>query len=131
MRAMKIDHIGIWAHDIELLRDFYTKYLNMECGHKYTNPAKNFSSYFLSFGQGDTRIELMHISGPESISDTAQLKGLAHIAVAVGSREKVNALTEQLRNDGYAILGEPRVTGDGYYESVVADPEGNRIEITV
>ncbi len=73
----------------------------------------------------------MHIPEPESISDTAQLKGLAHIAVAVGSREKVNALTEQLRNDGYAILGEPRVTGDGYYESVAADPEGNRIEITV
>ncbi|MDF1511602.1 glyoxalase/bleomycin resistance/extradiol dioxygenase family protein, partial [Robertmurraya sp. DFI.2.37] len=25
----------------------------------------------------------------------------------------------------------PRVTGDGYYESVVEDPEGNLIELTV
>jgi lactoylglutathione lyase len=28
------------------------------------------------------------------------------------------------------LLGEPRRTGDGYYESVILDPEGNRIEIT-
>jgi len=43
----------------------------------------------------------------------------------------VNALTNQLREDGYAILGEPRTTGDGYYESVIQDPDGNRIEITI
>jgi len=27
------------------------------------------------------------------------------------------------------VLGEPRVTGDGYYEAIIADPEGNPIEI--
>lgn len=37
----------------------------------------------------------------------------------------VNVLTEQLRADGYTILSEPRITGDGYYESAVADSEGN------
>jgi lactoylglutathione lyase len=57
--------------------------------------------------------------------------GLAHFAIAVGSKEKVNSLTEQLRNDGFEIAGEPRTTGDGYYESVIHDPEGNSIEITV
>ena len=44
---------------------------------------------------------------------------------------QVRDLTERLRQDGYAVLGEPRTTGDGYYESVVADPEGNRVEITI
>ena len=29
----------------------------------------------------------------------------------------------------YEIAGGPRRTGDGYYESVVFDPDGNRIEI--
>jgi hypothetical protein len=29
-----------------------------------------------------------------------------------------------------AILDGPRRTGDGYYESVTLDPDGNRIEIT-
>jgi lactoylglutathione lyase len=50
--------------------------------------------------------------------------------MAVGSREAVNQLTEMLRKDGYRVVGEPRTTGDGYYESVVLDPEGNRLEIT-
>lgn len=39
-------------------------------------------------------------------------------------------MTERLREDGYEILGEHRITGDGYYECVVADPDGDRIEIT-
>jgi lactoylglutathione lyase len=34
------------------------------------------------------------------------------------------------RSEGVAVLDGPRRTGDGYYESVVLDPEGNRIEIT-
>lgn len=48
----------------------------------------------------------------------------------MGSKEAVDKLTERLRNDGYAILSNPRITGDGYYESTVADPEGNCIEIS-
>lgn len=43
---MRIEHIAIWADDIELLRDFYLKYFNLTCGDKYTNPAKKFTSYF-------------------------------------------------------------------------------------
>ena len=43
----------------------------------------------------------------------------------------VDELTQRLVNDGYERLDGPRRTGDGYYESVVLDPEGNRIEITV
>ena len=49
----------------------------------------------------------------------------------VGSKEKVDALTEKIREHGHPVIGEPRTTGDGYYESVVSDPEGNWIEITV
>ncbi len=30
----------------------------------------------------------------------------------------------------FEIAGAPRTTGDGYYESVVLDPEKNIIEIT-
>jgi lactoylglutathione lyase len=28
------------------------------------------------------------------------------------------------------VVSPPRVTGDGYFESVLLDPEGNRIELT-
>ena len=128
---MRIEHIAIWADDIESLRTFYTKYFDLDCGDKYVNPSKNFISYFLSFGNDKTRIELMNVPDMVNNAGLGNLKGLAHFAIAVGSPEAVNALTERLRADGYAILSEPRITGDGYYESAVADPEGNYVEITV
>ena len=56
---------------------------------------------------------------------------LIHFVMSVGSEPEVDALTERLRSDGFKVVGEPRTTGDGYYERVVTDAEGNRIEITV
>ena len=49
----------------------------------------------------------------------------------VGEETAVDQLTERLRHDGYPVLSDPRRTGDGYYESVILDPDGNRIEITI
>ena len=57
-------------------------------------------------------------------------KGFAHMAISVGSKENVDRITESIRAAGFAVTGEPRTTGDGYYESVIQDPEGNLIEIT-
>ncbi len=127
---MKIEHLAIWVEDIELLRQFYMKYFNVGSGDKYVNTKRSYTSYFLSFGENKTRIELMHIPNMESPTSRGNLKGLAHFAISVGGKEAVNALTERLRKDGYTIVSEPRTTGDGYYESGVSDPEGNYIEIT-
>ena len=129
--TMRIEHIAIWTDDLETLRAFYTRYFNLKCGSKYTNPSKNYTSYFLSFGEDKTRIELMHIPDMQNPASRGNLKGLAHFAIAVGNAQTVDTLTERLRADGYTILSEPRTTGDGYYESAVADPEGNYVEITV
>jgi lactoylglutathione lyase len=127
----KIDHIAIWSRDIEKLKDFYQHYFHTTANEKYFNPKKNFESYFLSFQDG-CRLEIMQMPGiPASTNDVhKQFMGLIHFAISVGSKDAVDALTEQLRHDGHEIVGEPRTTGDGYYESVVLDPEGNRIEIT-
>lgn len=126
---MKIEHLAIWVDDIELLRNFYMKYFNVSCGEKYVNPKRGFTSYFLSFDEGETRIELMHIPSMENPASRGNLKGLAHFAIAVGNKSLVNTITEVLREDGYTIASEPRTSGDGYYESAVLDPEGNYVEI--
>lgn len=128
---MKIEHLAIWVANLELMRSFYEHYFNAKAGEKYVNLKKNFTSYFLSFTEG-ARLELMN--KPEIMTDYNQGSerlSFVHFSMSVGSKDKVNNLTELLRKDGYEILGEPRITGDGYYESVVLDPEGNQIEITI
>jgi lactoylglutathione lyase len=127
---MKIEHIALWTHDLEKMRGFYQTYFQMKSGKRYENPKKGFSSYFLSFDTG-ARIELMTKTNiPDNDESKQEFSGLTHFAISVGDKTKVNALTEQLRKDGYKVAGEPRTTGDGYYESLILDPEGNRIEIT-
>lgn len=128
---MYIEHIALWTNNLEEMKDFYLKYFGAKSNEKYFNPTKNFSSYFLSFEQG-CRLEIMQMPNiPESANDVyAQFTGLIHFAISVGCKEKVDSLTETLRNDGFEIIGKPRTTGDGYYESVILDPDQNRIEIT-
>jgi lactoylglutathione lyase len=129
---MKIEHLAIWVTDLERMKQFYEQYFGARAGELYVNPKKHFRSYFLSFADG-CRLELMHKPDiPANRNDPgAEALGLIHFAVSVGSKEKVDALTETLRQDGYPVVGEPRTTGDGYYESVVLDPESNRIELTI
>lgn len=127
---MKIEHLAIWVINLQLMKRFYETYFDAKAGEQYHNPTKNFTSYFLSFEEGP-RLELMYCPDIEGLKNKGgEFLGFAHFAISVGSNEKVNQLTERLRKDGYTIVGEPRTTGDGYYESVVFDPEQNRIEIT-
>lgn len=129
---MRIEHVAIWTHDLERLRSFYETYLAGQSNAKYVNPRKQYESYFITFGDG-ARLELMQMpTVPLSKNDIEQqFIGYIHLAFSAGSREAVDALTDRLRHDGYRILDGPRTTGDGYYESSVLDPDGNRIEITI
>ncbi|MFZ7758680.1 VOC family protein [Bacillus thuringiensis] len=126
---MKIEHVAIWVNDLERMRDFYKQYFGGEENSLYHNPKKQFESYFITF-EGGARLELMKQVGIDEKVQT-QIIGYAHIAFSVDSKEKVNELTNTLREAGYSVLNGPRTTGDGYYESVVSDPEGNQIEITI
>ena len=129
---MKIDHIGIWVKDLDIMIDFYTKYFKGVAGEKYHNPLKKFTSCFIQFPAG-ARIELMHNPDilPVNMPEQAQHRGYIHISFSLGSENDVEWLTKNLEMDGFKILDGPRRTGDGYYESLVLDPEGNRVELTV
>ena len=128
--SLKIEHIALWVKDLDKMKNFYMKYLKMKCGKKYINKNNRFSSFFLSFGEG-ARLELMHHPDIQRNSGNEVLTtGFAHFSISLGGFKAVDELTETLRKDSYRIVGEPRTTGDGYYESVILDPEGNRIELT-
>jgi lactoylglutathione lyase len=130
---MKISlaHVAIWCKDLETMRQFYEKYFNGKSSNLYINKNRMFQSYFIEFA-GNTRIELMHKPNIAElpISTNVQHFGLAHLALGVDSKETLEDLTDRLRKDGYYIAGEPRTTGDGYYESVILDPENNIVEIS-
>lgn len=159
---MKIEHVAIWVKDIDKICEFYRKYFGGVVHPIYHNPAKQFTSRFVTFESG-ARLEVMHrpdidanvgtVTSLQSYThrsanekmraffrfltsavfhvEHSEHLGFAHLSFSVGSKEEVDRLTRQMSDDGIQVIGEPRTTGDGYYESVVLDPEGNRIEITV
>ena len=159
---MRIEHVAIWVNDIDKVCEFYRKYFGGTIHPVYHNPAKQFTSRFITFESG-TRLEVMHrpdigkgaqastmfhvkrsqteeastnsfvdISEVQQVgSEGAQHLGFTHLCFSVGSKEDVDHLTRQMSEDGIQVVGQPRTTGDGYYESVVLDPEGNRVEITI
>ena len=127
---MHIEHIAIWTHQLEALKIFYENYFAARANQKYTNPKTHFESYFLTFAVGP-RLELMQRPDIEDTQSDGQKIGYTHLAFSVRSKKEVDRLTQQLEADGYQVVGQPRITGDGYYESVILDPDGNRVEITV
>ena len=126
---MRIEHIALYVKDLETARDFFIKYLGGRSNDGYHNPDTDFRSYFISFDDG-ARLELM--TKPELVNQEKPLNrtGYAHIAFSVGSKERVDELTEELRIAGYEVVSGPRTTGDGYYESCIVAIEENQIEIT-
>ena len=124
---MKIAHVALWTLQLEELRDFYIRYFEGTSSDKYTNPSKGFESYMIHFGDGGC-LELMRRSDIRRKADSPHT-GYCHLAFTCETQDEVNSRTERLRNDVYRIVGEPRTTGDGYYESVVEDPDGNLIEL--
>ena len=85
----------------------------------------------MSFPDGGARLEIM--SRPEVTEPLTEVfrGGFIHVSIALGRKNAVDAKTDELKNGGYECISGSRTTGDGYYESCIAGPEGVLIEITV
>ena len=127
---MRIEHIAMYVSDLESARDFFVKYLGGKSNNGYHNQKTGFRSYFISFDDG-ARLEIMTKPEISDYDKPLNRTGYAHIAFSLGSKGKVDQLTEKLKNDGFAVMSGPRTTGDGYYESCIIAVEENQIELTV
>jgi lactoylglutathione lyase len=127
---MRLEHVAVWTHDLERLRAFYERHFGARAGARYRSATREgFTSYFLAFPDGGARLELMSVPALAAAAPEPAVC-YAHLALALGSEAAVDALTARLRDAGVPVLSGPRRTGDGYYESVVADPDGNLVELT-
>lgn len=126
---MKLDHFAMYVKDLEAAKTFFTQYFGASSNEMYHNPKTGLRTYFLSFEDG-SKLEIM--TRPDVIDNGKSLfqAGYIHLAFSVGGKEQVNRLTKQLQDDGFAVISDPRITGDGHYESCIEGPEGNLIEIT-
>ena len=127
---MKIEHIAMYVADLERTKEFFEKYFGARSNNGYHNKTTDFRSFFLSFDDG-ARIEIMNKPAMDDADKSITRTGYIHIAFSVGSKERVDELTAQMKQDGYEVISGPRTTGDGYYESCIIGVEGNQIEITI
>ncbi len=125
---MKIAHIALWTRQLEQQARFWLAFFDGEINEKYcsqTNPG--FESFFVRIGD-DIAIELMTKPGLTALTADNNHTGWVHLAITVGGAENVDRLAKRAAEQDI-LVSAPRTTGDGYYEAVIKDPDGNLIEI--
>jgi lactoylglutathione lyase len=137
--SARIAHVALWTRDVERLerlRAFYERHFGARAGAAYHSTRQpGFVSYFLELA-GGAQLELMTLPADASIPDVEPSNaatprpGYAHISLSLGSTAAVDVMTARLASDGVSVRSAPRWTGDGFYEAVVADPDGNLVELT-
>jgi lactoylglutathione lyase len=125
---MKVAHVALWTRDLDESAEFWRRYFGGDIGLPYHSQRRpGFTSRFVKLA-GDAQIELMTGSWIAS-GGQGERAGWDHVALSLGSERAVDELAELCRQDGI-LLSAPRLTGDGFYEAVIAAPDGTRIEIT-
>lgn len=126
---MHIAHVALWTRDLDEAATFWRRFFHAEVGERYQSKRRpGFVSCFVRLPGSATTIELM--TAPW-IADRSMLEqiGWDHLAIAVENETAVDELAERCDAEGL-LVSAPRTTGDGFYEAVIAMPDGIRIEVT-
>ena len=129
-RIAQIEHIALATSDVERLSDFYQQ-LGAAASPASTDSDTGLQSRVLDFC--GVRLELIEPAGScVCATGNGRLPELMHLGFALGSADAVDELSRIIATAGHRVLQPPRRTGDpGRYESVVLDPDGNRLKLTV
>jgi lactoylglutathione lyase len=126
----QVEHIALATDDVECLCEFYQQF-GAAVSPPSTDPSTGLRSCVLDFC--GVRLELFERPGRrEGAVDGAQAPGLMHLGFALGSADAVDELSRVIATAGHRVIERPHRAGElGRYESVVLDPDGNRIKLTV
>ncbi len=128
--ASHVEHLAIYVRDLEVSSRWYGQWFGAHASTRYDSRNQpGLSTVFVAFPGGGARIELMTHPAMSPRPDGPRAAGYAHLAMRLGSRDAVDALVARMRDASVPVRGGPRETGDGYYEAVVEDPDGNLVEI--
>jgi lactoylglutathione lyase len=126
----QIDHIAMTTDDLVCMCDFYRS-LGGIASPTSTDPETGVRSCVLDF----CGIRLEFFERPsygEGEIGNGQPPALLHLGFALGSADAVDQLTGVVAAAGHRVLEPPQRTGGpGTYESVVLDPDGNCLKLTV
>jgi lactoylglutathione lyase len=126
----QLENIALATDNVEGLRDFYLQ-LGRLASPPSTDPNTNLVSCVVDFC--GVRLEFVERAprGKGATGDGGS-SGLIHLGFALGSADAVDELTGVIAAAGYRVLELPHRTCElGCYESVVLDPDGNRLKLTV
>jgi len=128
--AAQIEHIALATNDVERLCDFYQQ-LGATASPPSTDPDTGLRKCVLDFC--GVRLELLELPGSREGADPSVLApGLVHLGFALGSADAVDELSSVIATAGHRVLERPHRAGElGAYESVVLDPDGNRVKLIV
>jgi lactoylglutathione lyase len=126
----QIEHIALATSDLERLCDFYRQ-LGAVASPPSIDPDTGLRSAALDFC--GVRLELFERPrGRQDATGDGRSPTLLHLGFALESADAVDELSGVIAAAGYRVLEPPRRTGAvGRYESVVLDPDGNRLKLSV
>ena len=128
---MRIDHVALWTADLEASARFWSEHFGAQVGSRYESTGRlGFASRFVTLPGGGATVELMTGPWVRSIPESDdERQGWAHVAVSVGSVDRVRELAARFMAAGL-LVSPPRTTGDGFYEAIARAPDGTLVDIT-
>lgn len=125
---MKIAHVALWTRHLEVQQQFWREWFNADNNARYQSRNRpGFASFFMQLKQGAT-IELMTLPDLAEGQPGREVTGWAHIAISVDDEQQVDKMAARAAEKGI-LVASPRRTGDGFYEAILRDPDGNLIEL--
>ena len=120
-----LTHIALPVSNLERSINFYSKYANMQVVHQRVDSTEGIPVAWLSDGTRPFVIVLIQQSSVHPL-----LSPLAHLGVGCKSREEMDALCGQARQQGLLIRG-PQDSGYpvGYW-AFLRDPDGHTLELS-